>query len=227
MEIFLILLNLICYADWFWLLVLQVFVPPVIREWDRYRRLRMKRQYSQGFQELLQSLMTSIQAGYTLENACRAALPELEDHREKKKDPTVLQLQKIVHGMNLGIPLEDLFYQYGKEADNEDILEFAGVMEIVKTTGGNMVAILKKTMDNFQRKMDTEEEIRVILSGIVYEKNIMMGMPLIIFAYMRVTNPVYMSCLYETLAGHILVTGILAGIFICYYWTESMIQIKA
>jgi tight adherence protein B len=129
--------------------------------------------------------------------------------------------------MNLGIPLEDLFFQYGKEADNEDILEFAGVMEIVKTTGGNLVAILKKTMDNFQRKMDTEEEIRVILSGVVYEKNIMMGMPLIIFAYMRLTNPAYMSCLYETLAGHILVTGVLAGIIACYYWTESMIRIRA
>lgn len=174
----------------------------------------------------MQSMMTSIQTGYTIENACRVALPELEEQRRGRKDPTVVEVRKIVYGLNLGIPVDQLFMQYAKEAGIEDIQEFAGVLEIVKVTGGNLVTILKKTMDDFRRKMDTEEEIATILSGVSYEKNIMLCMPFLIVVYMRLTNQAYMSCLYETTAGHLLMTGILAGVVGCYYWTESMVRIR-
>lgn len=218
-------LNVLCYADWWWMLPLQFLLLPFITEWDKHREQYLKRQYALGFQTVLQSIMTSIQAGYTLENACRAALPELTQHCEKK-DPTILQLKKIVYGMDLGIPVEQLFLNYARETKNEDIRQFAAVMEIVKGTGGNMVLILKKTMENFQKKIDTEEEIRVVLSGVVYEKNIMLFMPLLILGYMRLTNRAYMACLYDSLAGHILVSVVLAGIVACYYWTESMISMR-
>lgn len=225
-ELFLVLLNLLCYSDWVWLLPMQILIYPFISEWDKYTKRYMKKQYDQGFQELLQSLMTSIQVGYTIENACRAALPELEQQGLKKKDLTVKELRKIVYGLDLGIPVDELFINYANNSGSEDILQFAGVMEVVKSTGGNLVMILKRTMYNFQLKMETEEEIRVILSGVIYEKNIMLIMPLLILGYMRVTNHEYMACIYESLSGHILMSLILSGIAGCYYWTESMIRIR-
>lgn len=205
---------------------LQVLLYPVLKEWERFRFRRLRRRHSEGFQDLLQSMMTSIQTGYTIENACRAALSELMEQRQGRKDPTVQAVKKIVYGLDLGIPAHQLFLEYARESGIEDIFEFAGILEIVKTTGGNLVTILKKTMDDFRRKMDTEKEISTILSGVSYEKNIMLCMPFLIFFYMRLTNQAYMSCLYETAAGHMLMTGVLAGVVGCYYWTESMIRIR-
>ncbi|MBR0410233.1 MAG: type II secretion system F family protein [Eubacterium sp.] len=225
-ELLLVLLDLLCYGDRIWLLPLQLLLIPFIREWDKYRERSLKGKYSRGFRNLLQSLMISVQAGYTIENALRAALPELEKNSGGRKDPTVPELRRIVHGMDLGIPVEELFKIYARRTGSEDIMHFAGVLEIVKNTGGNLVLVLKKTIRNFQIKMDTQKEIKVILSGVVYEKNIMLMMPLMVFAYMRVTDHEYMSCLYETVPGHILTSLVLAGTAVCYYWTESMIRIN-
>ena len=225
-ELLLLLLNLLCYGDRLWLLPMQLLLYPYLTEWRKYRKRALTRKYALGFSNLLQSLMTSVQAGYTLENACRAALTELSRQYGDSSEPTLVQLRKIVYGMNLGIPVGELFMNYARETANEDILQFAAVLDIIRTTGGNMVQILKNTMLNFQRKLDTEEEIRVILSGMVYEKNIMLGMPLMIMTYMRLTNGDYMACLYNSLGGHILVTAVLMGILACYYWTESMIHVE-
>ena len=226
-EAILVFLNILCYSDWLWMIPLQAFLYPLCIEWEKHRKRRLGRKYSEGFQEVLQSLMTSIQTGYTMENACRAVLSELEEQGERReKDPTVAQIRKIVYGLDLGIPVDQLFMQYAEETGIDDIRDFAGVLEIVKVTGGNLVVILKKTMDDFRRKMDTEEEVRTILSGVNYEKNIMLCMPLLVFAYMRFTNHAYMSCLYETMAGHVLMTFVLAAVLLCYYWTESMIHIR-
>ncbi len=225
-EILLGLVEIICYEDRIWMLPLQILLVPFITEWNRYRERRRRRIYALGFQDLLQSLMTSVQAGYNLENALRAALPELTEQRSLEKDPTLIQVRQILYGMEVGVPVERLFHNYARETVNEDIRQFAEVIEIAKHTGGNMVTILKNTMDHFRKKMAAEEEIRVILSGVVFEKNIMLFMPIVILIYMRLTNPEYMSCIYKTMTGHILISLVLGATVGCYYWTESLIQIK-
>ncbi len=226
-EILLLLINLLCYSDWRWMGPLQLLMIPFFLECGRYREKHLRRQYKQGFSDLLQSLMSSVQAGYTMENACRAACHEMQADSFRGNDPTIKQLQRINHGMDLGGSLDQLFKNYARTAGIRDIMQFAQVIEIVKTTGGNLMMILKNTRNNFQVKMDTEEEIRVILSGVIYEKNLMLVMPLLVFAYMRLTNGEYMSCLYESTAGHILMSVVLAAITGCYYWTESMIRIES
>ncbi len=61
--------------------------------------------------------------------------------------------------------------EFAESTGLEEAKQFAVVIEIVRsTTGGNMVEILKRTMQHLKYKMDTEEEIRVLLSGKFFEK---------------------------------------------------------
>ena len=89
-----------------------------------------------------------------------------------------------------------------------------------------MVEILKRTMQHLKYKMDTEEEIRVLLSGKLFEKNIMLSMPFLILMYLRLANPAYIECFYNTLGGH-LIMSIMIGITVfCFFWSERIMNIQ-
>lgn len=219
-------ISLLCYDDAGWILPLQILIFPGVFVYRKNKRDRRRLQYESGFRELLKSLMISVQAGYSMENACRMALAELTDLYGDRKNPTVKQLGKIAAGLELQIPLEQLFDAYAKEAGHEDIHEFAAVLHITRSTGGNLVETVRDAMAHLQQKMDTAAEIQVILSGKLLEKNIMLSMPFVVLAYLRVTNKEYISCFYHSVSGEVLMSAIIIIVILCFFWTENIVRIE-
>ena len=169
--------------------------------------------------------MTSLQAGYSLENACRVSLKELDglycpDH------PTVRQLRQIVRGIELRRSPEQMFMEYARETQIEEIYEFAVVLHIAKSTGGNVVEILKNSMEHLQSRMEVTKELQVSMSGRIFEKNIMLCMPLGVLLYLRLANPGYVDSLYRIPAGNLLMTGVIAGMILCFFWTEKIMAVE-
>ncbi len=224
-EGILLMINWICYQDIWWMLPEQVLLFPYITVWKARQRKREKQECEKGFREFLQSMMTSLQAGYSLENACRAGLRELEVLYQGKKNPVLIHLRKIVRGLELNVPLEVLFLKFAEESDLEEVFQFAAILEIVRESGGNMVEILKRSLEQMKRKMDTEQEIQVMLSGKIFEKNIMLLMPFGILLYLRLANPEYIRCFYQTLAGHLLMSLVIAVTILCFFWSEKIMEV--
>lgn len=184
------------------------------------------RVHEKGFQNLLQSMMTSLQAGYSLNNSCRIALKELEELYQDQNNPMLRQMRRIIQGLDLHITLEQLFMEFAESTGLEEAKQFAVVIEIVRSTGGNMVEILKRTMQHLKYKMDTEEEIRVLLSGKLFEKNIMLSMPFFILLYLRLANPEYVECFYNTILGHLVMSGMIGITVFCFFWSEKIMNIR-
>ena len=145
-EAGLILLNILCYGDIRWLLLEQILLFPCFNVLKRKKREKEKHLYEKGFQNLLQSMMTSLQAGYSLNNSCRIALKELEELYQDQNNPMLRQMRRIIQGLDLHITLEQLFMEFAESTGLEEAKQFAVVIEIVRSTGGNMVEILKRTM---------------------------------------------------------------------------------
>lgn len=225
-EGILLIIVELCYGSLSWMVPLQLLAFPYRIALREKKKQWREQQYLTGFREFLQSLMTSLQAGYSLENACRVACNELEALFHSRKNPTLDQLQRIVYGIELHLPLEELFMNYAEETELEEIYQFAVILDISRNTGGNVVEILKTTMEHLESRMNAEEEIRVLLSGKIFEKNIMLLMPFGMLFYLRLTNPQYVACFYNTLGGHILMTGFLLTVLLCFFWTEKIMDIS-
>ena len=225
-EGIIILLAVIDYDSIIWILPLQILLLPVHKVLKGKRRKRRKLQHIAGFREVLQSLMTSLQAGYSLENACRTSLREISDLYRSGNHPTVEQLQRIVRGIELNRPVEQMFMEYAQESQTEEIYEFAVVLHIAKSTGGNVVDILKNSMEHLQNKMEVAEELQVSLSGRIFEKNIMLFMPFGVLLYLRLANPGYVDSLYSIPVGNLLMTSVIAGTVLCYFWTERIMAVE-
>lgn len=225
-EAGLLLMNLLCYGDIRWMFFEQILLFPYFKIFKERKRKRQRQLYQKGFQDLLQSLMTSLQAGYSLDNSCRIAMKELENLYQDTKNPMLKQMRRIVQGIDLHIAPEQLFMEFADSTELDEARQFATVIEIVRSTGGNIVEILKRTMQHLKYKMDTEEEISVLLSGKIFEKNIMLSMPFFILLYLRLANPEYVACFYNSVAGH-LVMSVMAGITVfCFFWSERIMDIQ-
>lgn len=204
-EGLILLIVVLCYGNLFWMLPLQIFIFPYRMAVSQKKVQRKERQY------LI---------------ACRAACVELENLFQSRKNPTMDQLRKIVYGIELQLPLEELFMNYAEETGIEEIYQFAVVLDISRNTGGNVVEILKTAMVHLEHRMNAEEEIRVLLSGKIFEKNIMLLMPFGMLLYLRLTNPQYVSCFYNTAGGHVLMTGFILAVVVCFFWTEKIMDIS-
>ena len=220
------ILAVLAYDSLFWMLPLQILLLPVHRVMCAKWQQRQRMQHLRGFRELLQSLMTSLQAGYSMENACRVSLRELGSLYRSGKHPTVRQLQKIVRGIELPRAVEQMFMEYAEETKIEEIYEFAVVLHIAKSTGGNVVDILKNSMEHLQNKMEVSEELQVSLSGRIFEKNIMLLMPFGVLLYLRLANPGYVDSLYRLPAGNLLMSIVIAGTVLCFFWTEKIMNVE-
>ena len=94
------------------------------------------------------------EAGYSLENAFKIAYKELEGLYQNQKNPMRKQMRRMVQGLELHMSLESLMTDFADAANLEEARQFAVVIEIVRSTGGNMVEILKRTIEHLKYKMD-------------------------------------------------------------------------
>lgn len=216
-------LCILCYGEWIWMLPLQVVLIPYFSYMRKHRKAVLEKKYRQGFLNLLQSLMTSLQTGYSLENACRRAYQEMKKLYMPQGHPILDPLQEVIVGLELQIPPERLFHIFAQTTGIQDIHQFAVILEIAVSTGGNIVTIMRNTIEHMNIKMESEEEIRTALSGKIYEKNIMLGMPFFILLYLRIANPGYLDVFYRTFAGHMLMTLFIAAVVLCFFWAEKIL----
>ena len=218
-------IDFLCYEDLRWMLPLQLLLVPYVKAMYRMEKRRIYRQFQREFRELLQSMMTALQAGYSLENACRAAVVERRSalRRGGRIDRLLWRLEQ---GLDLHIPVDRLFDRLAEDTGSEDCHQFSVILEIIRGSGGNTVEILRNSIDHLERKLAAEEEIKVLLSGRIFEKNIMLLMPFIILFYLRLTNPAYLDWYYRSFSGHVVMTVMIAGCLVCYRWAERIMDIE-
>lgn len=222
-EVLIVALAILWYDNLWWIAGLQVLMIPYGIYLGQLRKKRDSKMYEKGFYDYLQALLPSLQAGYSLENACLSAAKEFFQ-MAGRKHPFSKKLAILEHGIEVHIPLEELFLELAQATENEDIYQFSIILGIIRNMGGNSIDILRNSMLRIQKKMETSEEIRTLLSGKIYEKNLMVMMPFFMVLYLRIANPSYLGSLYHTVVGQILMSAILLGILGCFYWTEQILH---
>lgn len=197
------LLILVGYLFYDNMLVGAVFFPYVFfhikkkkREYEEKRKVHM----AQSFKDGMQAALSALCVGYSLENAFREALSELEI-MHGKKDEIYKGFAEIVRKLSINVNIEEAFMEFAKECDVEEILDFAEILGYAKRSGGNLIQIIQDTTNTISDKIDVSREINTILSAKRLESRIMNAVPFAIIFYMRLTSPELFVRLYHNTAG--------------------------
>lgn len=186
---------------------------------------RRREELTVQFKECILSVSASLQAGYAIENAF---LESREDMKSMYGEQSLIyqELEYIRRGLVININLEEQLEDLAQRSNCEEIEQFARIFSIAKRSGGNLTDIIKTSADIISQRVETKQDIQILLAGRRMEQTIMRLMPFCILLYIGSAYPGYFDPLYHNLQGvavmslclilylaaYLLGNGILAGI---------------
>lgn len=217
--------NYLFYQSW----LLFVFLAPLPFFFLRWKKgcliKEQKKALNHQFKDALDAFNVALQAGYSAENAVTACRQELEKLYSEKAD-IVKEFRYFEVQLNLRVPLEKLFLDFGKRSAVEDIENFAVIFQTAKRTGGNMKTAMDKTAQMLGEKIEVQKEIEATLSAKKSEQMIMSIMPCAMILYMRLTSPGFLDILYGNPFGAAAMTFCL-GVYVTAWWMgRKIVEIR-
>ena len=186
---------------------------------------RKKDELNTEFKDMLISMTAAMRAGYSVENALKEALSEME-MTYGSEGAICEELRVMINQLKVGSSAEEVFFDFAGRTGIEDIDTFASVFKIAKRSGGDMVEIMRKTSADISAKVDTKNEISVLISAKRLEQNIMMLMPAAIIVYMRVSSDGLLDPLYKNAAGILIMSACLGVYALAWYMGRRITDIE-
>ena len=129
-------------------------------------------------------------------------------------------------GLEVNQPIEVLMDKMALRLGVDEASQFAQVLWIIKRNGGNLIQIIKKSVEHMNQKIQVKEEILTMVSAKRMEQKIMSVMPFFILLYVRLMNPGYFQVLYDSPGGVILSTVCLIALVAAGMWAKKIVEIE-
>lgn len=169
---------------------------------------RYREELSAQFRECILAVATSLQAGYSAENAFVECGNDMRMMYGENAS-ICRELELIRRGLNINITLEELLLDFARRSGCDEIDQFAQIFSMAKRNGGNMAVIIRSSASLISKQIEQRQELRTLLAGKRMELNIMKAMPFGILFYIGLSNPGYFNPLYHNLMGIAVMTGCL------------------
>ncbi|WP_318152505.1 type II secretion system F family protein [Paenibacillus terricola] len=178
------------------------------------------------FKEALYSVTSSLAAGRSVENAFVAAEADLQMLYPGGSADIVREFAVIRHRMMNGDSLENGLRQFAERAKLEDLTQFVDVFSTCKRTGGDLVEVMRRTAQVIGEKLDTQQEIAVMMAQKKFESRIIIAAPFVFVAGLNLMAADYMMPLYNRPMGYVLLTSLLGGFACCGYFINKIMTIR-
>ena len=194
--------------------------------WIRKKQLCDKRKWQLmiEFRDALAAMIAALSAGYSMENAVAEALRDLSLLYGEERI-ILRELRDIRSRIDLGVPLDELFYDLGVRSGVSDIVVFSQVYTTARKSGGNLIKVMKRTADAINEKTDIEREVRTMIAGKRLESLCMMVIPLLIIVYLRIFSPGFLNPLYQGMTGRLFMTVALVAYLGAVWWSRRIMKI--
>lgn len=221
----LILISYLFYRSWIAFICLLPFMLLFVKREKKKKKEKRQRQLKLQFKDGIQMLLAELEAGYSIENAFVEALKELQK-LYAKQDDIVREFRTIVNGIDMNNRLELLLQDFAFRSNLEDIKNFAEVFSIAKKSGGDMVNIIRTSIRTIQDKIEVEQEIEIMIAGKKLEQKIMNIVPIGILIYVNLTSAEFLSVLYHSFMGTVVMSGCLCLYLAAFYIGSRIVEVE-
>lgn len=191
---------------------------------ETYRKRRQKEFLGQ-FLSGMQSVSTALSAGYSMESAFEQALKELRNMYDGSA-MVIREFHYIIVQLHMNRSLEELLKGLAVRSGLEDVQNFADMFGAARRTGGNLIAIIRNTIQCITIKEETQREIDVCLSAKKLEQNIMSLVPFLILVYVQTVSPGFLDVMYQSAGGILMMSACLAVYILAWFWGRKIVTIE-
>lgn len=170
-------------------------------------------------------MQTAVRAGYSMEQGVTECRREME-RLFGNGDDLVRELRYMESQMQVGVPVEQLFWNLGQRSGVEEIRNFGDIFLIARRSGGNLGKILGNLAEVLGEKIRVTGEIQVAIAGKKLEQLVMSMVPGVMILYMQVTSSGFLDVLYHNLPGVLVMTGCLGVYLFSFRMGRKIVRIQ-
>jgi tight adherence protein B len=197
-------------------LVLGAVVPWLYLKWRHGRRLS---KFNGQLAQTLGLMAGGLQAGLSLPQAVDTVVRE-------GHEPMAGELRRALVEQRLGVDITDSLTSVGERMDSEDFGWVVMAIRIQREVGGNLAEILHTVSDTLREREYLRRQVKALSAEGRLSGYILVGLPPLIFVYMMMTNPDYVSVLYTTGMGYAMLAAAAALLGIGSWAMSKLATVK-
>lgn len=190
-------------------IVMMIFKKRVLKE-------RRDELLSRQFCDSLQFISSSISTGNTFEKGLRDSVKELTILYGSEKEMIVIETSIMLRKLAINQSIIEVLQNFANRTENKDIQNFTEAMKLCRVMGGNLNEVVKNTHNVMSMKIETKNDIDLIIAEQKLNIRILIFMPFILLGIMKFTSPQYIEALYigQGRIVNLLVVGLLCIAFL-------------
>lgn len=156
---------------------------------------RRQKKFTSSFADAMDIIVRGVRTGLPLGDCLKIIAHE-------SPDPLGTEFRKVVEGESLGIPLEICLEQLYERMPISEVNFFSTVLNIQKTTGGNLGESLSNLSSVLRGRKLLAEKIKSLSAEAKMSAMIIGALPIVVMGLVTLAAPDYMTELYTTPRGH-------------------------
>ena len=221
-----LVISYLMYRNVLFSVVIVPLIPRIRSAVQTSLAERRRQRYMDEFKDFLFMVSTSIGAGRSMKDAIAESIPSLTSIHGSR---CVLagELSKAYERMEVGRENDvTVLMDLAAASGSEDVYDFVTIYSICKTTGASLITALSRAASVIIDKMTIEREVQELVKRKKSEGMIIFVMPVIVILFLNLCAPDYIAPLYETLAGRLIMTGVIISIAGIYSIIQKIVKIE-
>lgn len=155
---------------------------------------RRQKKFTDHFADAMDIIVRGVRTGLPLGDCLKIIAHE-------SPDPLGSEFRRVVEGESLGIPIDVCLEQMYERMPISEVNFFATVLNIQKTTGGNLGEALANLSNVLRGRKILREKIKALSAEAKVSSIIIGSLPIIVMTLVTIASPDYMNDLYKTTTG--------------------------
>ncbi len=203
-----------------------ILTPYACREYRKRYLEKRKARTEKQFTEAMQLVLSAICAGKSPEQA----FAELTESGSANTKAVLGGLFPELEKMNKRVLMNYSFYDeledFAMRTGSADVVSVVHALKIVGIKGGNVPFVLRNALAGMRVKTETDDEIRQVLALPQYNHRIITIMPFALIFMIKSISPDYVSVLYNSKIGLVVVCAVSAVIFAAWLLGKRISDVR-
>ena len=220
-----LMISYLFYGTCLCAILLSPYLIYFLKSWEKQWIEKRKNMVQLQFKEAVQALATALNVGYSVENAMREVLKDLQVIY-KKDELIIREFRYMVRQLDVNFTIEKVLQEFSERTKEEDVQTFVTIFVMAKRSGGDMIGIIRNTVQQMSEKADIRREIGTIIASKKLEFKVMSAIPFGMIGYMKFSFSEFMGILYGNVAGVVIMTICFLGYVIAYEAGKRIVEIE-
>ncbi|GAB1692164.1 VWA domain-containing protein [Krasilnikovia sp. M28-CT-15] len=185
----------------------------------RLRAARRARAFGNQLPDALQLLVGSLRSGFSLPQSLDALVRD-------GGEPIAGELGRALAETRLGGDLEESLDRVGERNGSQDMAWLVMAIRIQREVGGNLSETLETAVGTMRERGRLHRHVRALSAEGRLSAMILLGMPIVLGAWMFVFRRDYLRPLYTEPLGLLMLAGSVVGVVIGALWLRKLVRVE-